>query len=394
MARTFVPKPGAFRTAEWYRQRKLGPLVCAFRNIESGQVLFTQTLHPQEFYIKDQFRFPNWQNRLPSLRRDVWRPMAVAQLPSHEDAVMFYQDLVELRKRRDRTERKRAMEWRKKSDDGNIWYYSQFRPVYTQEAVADMASAALSAGVRCVFHWEDAWRKGDDKHWEDVENVEHKILPRFNPREQYVVLRQLSDTAYGEFQQAEDAAVAEGTQPRSKVAASILAQAGVKLKQRMLEALYSEFVPPHIIAKAVKEHTEFQALLARREKLSNELVESKAKRVSVKENTKNHAKRQDARMAVKKISAALRKLDRTLGDLKRDIKLDVAQKVRSGEIHVDRSHIIARRMERPLNMKANSTKLQKQLRPKKRSALRAARVKAATPKKTTPPSPGPATAQV
>jgi hypothetical protein len=372
MGRVFIPKPGAFRTAEWYRQRKLGPLVCAFRNIETGQVLFTQTLHPQEWYIKDQFRWPNWQNRLPNLRKDLWRPMAVAQLPSHEDAVMFYQDLVELRKRRDRTEKQQAMAWRKKSADGNIWYYSQFRPVYTQEAVADLASAAASSGVDCVFHWEDAWRKGDETNWQDVPNVQHKVLPRYNPREQYVLLRRLSDSAFADFNAAEQAATESGQLPRSKVAADILAQAGVKLKQRMVEALYADFVPPHVISKAISEHTEFQGLLSRRDKLSKELSETKEKRLAVKENTKNHAKRQDARMAVKKISAALRKIDRHIGELKRDIKLQVAQDVRSGVIAVDKSEIIARRMKQPLKMKANSTKLQKKLRPKKRSARRAA----------------------
>jgi uncharacterized FlaG/YvyC family protein len=185
-------------------------------------------------------------------------------------------------------------------------------------------------------------------------------------------LRRLSDSAFADFNAAEQAATDSGQLPRSKVAADILAQAGVKLKQRMVEALYAEFVPPHVISRAISEHTEFQGLLSRRDKLSKELTETKERRLAVKENTKNHAKRQDARMAVKKISAALRKIDRHIGELKRDIKLQVAQDVRSGVIAVDKSEIIARRMKQPLKMKANSTKLQKKLRPKKRSARRAA----------------------
>jgi hypothetical protein len=125
--------------------------------------------------------------------------MAVAQLPTYESAVDLYEALVQLRHMRDYTQRKQANDWRKKNDDGNIWFYSQFRPTYTQEAVSDLVSAFEQLKVQgsAQLYWEDAWRRGDEAHWTVVKNkIVHKDLPRYNPRERFVVLRNIADQSY------------------------------------------------------------------------------------------------------------------------------------------------------------------------------------------------------
>lgn len=187
------------RTARWLIQNNCGPNIFAFRNIETGQVLFSQSLRPKEEDIERQFQFANWQNRKPKTRKDVWRPMAVAQLPDHKAAVRFYVNLMKLRYMRDRSDKTLVNTWRKKNQDGNIWFYSQFRPTYTQEAVADLASAIEAEnGVPVTIHWENEWRRGADSNWEGL-NVSHEYIPRHNPREQYVVLKRLSDATFQKF---------------------------------------------------------------------------------------------------------------------------------------------------------------------------------------------------
>lgn len=187
---TFRPVYGGLRSPRWLRAFQYGPMVSAFRNLETGQVVFTQTLHPQQYYLDRQFKFPNWQNRKPTLRKDIWRPLAVAEVPSHEDAVSLYKNLVELRNMRDRSERKKAKDWRRKSKEGNIWYWNQFRPTYTHEAVADLSSALYAMRCKSTIYWDAEYRKGSESVWEDIE-VSHDVLPRHNPREQFVVLNEI-----------------------------------------------------------------------------------------------------------------------------------------------------------------------------------------------------------
>ncbi|PRT52974.1 Mitochondrial ous recombination protein 1 [Wickerhamiella sorbophila] len=188
---SYRPVYGGLRSARWLRTFQYGPLVTAFRNLESGQVMFTQTLHPQQFYIDQLFKWPNWQNKKPVVRKDIWRPLAVAELPTHEEAVQLYRSLVELRKMRDMTQRDQARAWRKKSPEGNVWFWNQYRPTYTHEAVSDLVSAMSAMGLdKATIHWEHAYRRGDDKHWEGLD-VSHNELPRHNPREQHVVLNRL-----------------------------------------------------------------------------------------------------------------------------------------------------------------------------------------------------------
>ncbi|CAN6628400.1 hypothetical protein TRVA0_011S02916 [Trichomonascus vanleenenianus] len=198
----FTQRAGKYRTPTWLRKHRYGPNVFVFRNLETNQVLYTQTPFPQPYNIRKQFQNPNWQNRLPSTRNDLWRAMAVAQLPTYEKAVDLYESLVQLRHMRDWTHRDQAMAWRKTNEDGNIWYSSQFRPTYTQEAVADIISAlehVQPAGAK--IHWEDAWRRGESEHWQSVE-VEHTEMPRYNPRERFVVLRDIADNSYTSFFQS------------------------------------------------------------------------------------------------------------------------------------------------------------------------------------------------
>lgn len=195
---------GGLRSARWLRSFRQAPMVTAFRNLESGQVLFSQTLHPQQYYINQQFKWPNWQNKKPTTRKDLWRPLAVAEVPTWEGAVKLYRNLVELRHRRDMHERKQAQNWRRKSADGNIWYWNQFRPTYTYEAVADLLSSLEAMGLdaetepsrsqKAIIHWQEEQYKGDDSIWKDLQ-VEHRKLPKHNPREQFVALNMVRQEA-------------------------------------------------------------------------------------------------------------------------------------------------------------------------------------------------------
>lgn len=187
--------PGAFRGANWLIKHRYGANVYVFRNLESGQVLYTQTPYPQEYNRSEQFQYASLENRLPKLRRDLWRAMTVVELPTHEKAVDFYEDLVQLRTMRDRTEKHQADLWRKKDSDGRVWSWGQYRPTYTQEAVADLLSAAEAAETDVHLHWEDAWRKGDDKHWQAV-NVTHHVMDPCKPEQRFVILRDLASKSF------------------------------------------------------------------------------------------------------------------------------------------------------------------------------------------------------
>lgn len=128
--------------------------------------------------------------------------MAVVQLPDYELAVECYESLVTLRHHRDKLQKDLSNSWRKRNEDGNIWFSGQYRPTYTQEAVADLASVLEGFESSAVVHWENQWRRGDDKHWSPL--VKHEELPKYNPRDSVSVLRQLG---YRHFQEFEDARV-------------------------------------------------------------------------------------------------------------------------------------------------------------------------------------------
>lgn len=189
---------GGLRSARWLRNFKQGPIVSAFRNLETGQVLFSQTLHPQQFYIDQQFKWPNWQNKKPTTRKDIWRPLAVTQLPTWDLAVQLYKNIVQLRDQRDWLSRKQANDWRRKNSDGNIWFWNQYRPTYSHEAVADLLSAIEainpSKDRAVIIHWDHLYRKGPADIWKDL-NVQHLDMMRHNPREQFVLLNEIRSKA-------------------------------------------------------------------------------------------------------------------------------------------------------------------------------------------------------
>lgn len=187
-----------FRPANWLARNGYGPQVFIFRNIESGQVLYSQLPTFTDYQLKTQFQRPNWQNRKPQLRRDIWRVMAVVDCQSYEGAVNVYQNLVQLRSLRDLTLKDVAMKFRPRNRDGNIWYSAQFRPIYTQEAVADLATSIEAADIKSNIHWEDEWRKGELSNW-NSELVQHTAMDRVALQTPKALLEQLKETAKLEF---------------------------------------------------------------------------------------------------------------------------------------------------------------------------------------------------
>ncbi|KAG8204505.1 MHR1, partial [Candida africana] len=169
-------------------KNNLGPQVFVFRNLFSGQVLYSQVPAYHENQINQQFLSPNWQNRKPSRRQDLWKIMCVVNFNNYEYAIAAYKGLVDLRKTRDVVQKKEANEMRKKNDDGNIWYSGQFRPTYTQEAVADLTHVIDEFELEGTkIFWANEWHRGDDKHWR-ADLVEHDKLPVYDPRHQTVLL--------------------------------------------------------------------------------------------------------------------------------------------------------------------------------------------------------------
>ncbi len=139
--------------------------------------------------------------------------MAVAQFPTYDLATEAYESLVTLRHYREKVFRKKTEEMRRRDHFHNIAHYCQFRPTWSQEAVADLASVTQGLKNDSVaadpykvgfgkikIYWEDEWRKGDLKHW--VKEVEHTTFPRFNLREESVILQNLGEKIKQEFDEA------------------------------------------------------------------------------------------------------------------------------------------------------------------------------------------------
>lgn len=190
---------GNDKTEQELRRLRLAPQVFLFKNMFSGQVMYSQVPAYHQDQIDQQFVRPNWENRKPQRRNDYWRIMAVATFASYEYAVAAYNGLVQLRRARDTVQVKQAKEMRHKNDDGNTWYSSQFRPTYAQEAVADLAHVVDEFELENTrINWESLWRKGADEHWrEDL--VEHEELPAHSPQNQSVMLDELRERAVSEF---------------------------------------------------------------------------------------------------------------------------------------------------------------------------------------------------
>ncbi|CAI4038157.1 hypothetical protein SMKI_04G4980 [Saccharomyces mikatae IFO 1815] len=202
-----------FRPASWFEKTKIiPPQVYIFRNLEYGQVLYSQFPNFSQKQIEKLFMRPNWSNRKPSLRRDIWKCMCVVNLQNYQQSVQLYQNLCRLRYLRDVAQRKESDKLRKKDSNGHVWYSGQYRPTYCQEAVADLRESLLKvfegsaqAGNQTIhtkkpsIYWEDPWRMGDkDKRWKfkvfDVLGLEHKLIERVGnvAREESVILKELA----------------------------------------------------------------------------------------------------------------------------------------------------------------------------------------------------------
>lgn len=188
-----------YKTKEELAKLNLAPQIFMFKNLFSGQVLYSQVPGFHQDQIEAQFQRPNWENRKPSRRNDLWRVMCVVNFSSYEYAVAAYNGLVQLRQARDIHLLKEAKAMRKKNDDGNTWYSGQYRPTHSQEAVADLAHVIEEFELENTKAlWESLWRKGDDLHWRP-DLVEHDSLPAFNPKYQSVLLDEMRELALAGF---------------------------------------------------------------------------------------------------------------------------------------------------------------------------------------------------
>ncbi|GMG28258.1 unnamed protein product [Ambrosiozyma monospora] len=189
-----------FRNTHWLKSNGFAPQIFLFKNLESGQVVYSQTPHITQYQIKQQFFRPNWENRLPSPRRDLWRPMAVLQLESYEKATQAYHALVELRYMRQVSKRKEAEALRKRNEYSQIWYSGQFRPTWSQEATSDLSLIMDELKLENVkIYWDSIWRKGDDKFW-NLNKVKHLEIDNVvGTRERFVVLDEIRKLGLDDF---------------------------------------------------------------------------------------------------------------------------------------------------------------------------------------------------
>lgn len=185
------------RIAQGYKKKEdlirlnLAPQVFMFKNLFSGQVMYSQVPAYHQDQINALFPRPNWENRRPARRNDLWKLMCVASFSNYNYAIAAYNGLMKLRQARDIHQAKEAKLMRKKNDDGNTWYWSQFRPTHSQEAVADLAHVIDEFELENTkIHWENVWRKGDDAHWR-MDLAEHETLPAFTPKFQSIVLDEM-----------------------------------------------------------------------------------------------------------------------------------------------------------------------------------------------------------
>lgn len=188
-----------FKTETDLINLNMGPQLFLFKNLFSGQVIYSQVPAIHQDQIDEQFTKPNWQNRKPSRRDDLWRIMCIGTFSNYEYAVAAYKGLVDLRKARDVTQSKQAMQLRKKNDEGNIWYSGQYRPTWSQESIADLSHVIDEFELEnTTLLWENLWRKGEDKYWR-MDLINHEELPPYNPKYQTAFLDQIRETAVAEF---------------------------------------------------------------------------------------------------------------------------------------------------------------------------------------------------
>ena len=182
------------KSIKWLTKRQYPPYIYLFRHLERGQVVYSQTPFPTKQDIENLWPQPNQINKKPvyGTRRDLWKLMCLVQLPKPEWSLQLYRDLIHLRHLRDI---KGINTYRELNYFGQVWYSGQYRPVYAQEAIADLRECLLKGPVGTsnnnnnnkddnthlvTIYWEDLWRMGDkEKYWSDIlPQVEHKQISR------------------------------------------------------------------------------------------------------------------------------------------------------------------------------------------------------------------------
>lgn len=180
-----------FRNAFWLKTNDFAPQVFLFRNIETGQVIYSQTPHVTKYQIGQQFFRPNKENKKPLPRHDIWRPLAVAQFQNYQNSVQAYHALVELRYLREVKRKKDSQALRKLNEYNRTWCSGQYRPTYTMEATADLSTVIdeLKLAENCKIYWDGLWWRGDAKLWND--SVQHEDMERYGRREKFVILDEI-----------------------------------------------------------------------------------------------------------------------------------------------------------------------------------------------------------
>lgn len=195
-----------FRNSHWLKTNDFAPQVFLFRNIETGQVVYSQTPHITKFQINQQFFRPNKENKKPHPRHDIWRPLAVAQFHNYQNAVQAYHGLVELRFMRQVSKKDESQAMRKLNEYHRVWYSGQYRPTYTMEATADLSAVIdeLKLSENCKVYWDGLWWRGDSKLWN--ENIEHIDMERFGRREKFVILDEIREKGLLDFAKVNETA--------------------------------------------------------------------------------------------------------------------------------------------------------------------------------------------
>lgn len=204
-----------FRNSHWLKTNDFAPQVFLFRNIETGQVVYSQTPHITKYQINQQFFRPNRENKKPLPRHDIWRPLAVAQFENYQKAVQAYHGLVELRYMRQVSKKDESQLMRKLNEHKTIWYSGQYRPTYTMEATADLSAVIddLKLSNNCKVYWDGLWWRGDSQLWN--QDVEHIDMERFGRREKFVILDEIREKGLLDFGQQVEEHVEEQPQPQS-----------------------------------------------------------------------------------------------------------------------------------------------------------------------------------
>ena len=193
-----------FRNSFWLKSNNFAPQVYLFRNIESGQVIYSQTPHITKYQINQQFFRPNRENKKPLPRHDIWRPLAVAQFNNYFNSIKAYHALVELKYLRQVKLKDKAQNLRKLNNSNKIWCSGQYRPTYTMESTADLSTVIdeLKLFDNCKIYWDGLWWRGDSKYWNN--KIEHIDMERFGRREKFVILDEIRVKGLLDYQKSND----------------------------------------------------------------------------------------------------------------------------------------------------------------------------------------------